>query len=67
MKWTFTSYDAANWHPLTWLSHALDFQLFGLNPAMQGRFVRRSVELKGYEGASTAWGISFEELRSALG
>ena len=23
----------ANWHPLTWLSHALDCQLFGLNPA----------------------------------
>lgn len=39
----------------------------GLNPAMQGRFVRRSVELKGYEGPSTAWGISFEELRGALG
>ena len=23
----------ANWHPLTWLSHALDCQLFKLNPA----------------------------------
>jgi Tfp pilus assembly protein PilF len=33
VKWAFTSYDAANWHPLTWLSHALDFQLFGPNPA----------------------------------
>jgi Tfp pilus assembly protein PilF len=33
VQWAFTSYDAANWHPLTWLSHALDFQLFGLNPA----------------------------------
>src|SRR2546423_2645043 len=31
--WAFTTYDAANWHPLTWLSHALDYQLFGLNPA----------------------------------
>lgn len=31
--WAFTTYDAANWHPLTWLSHALDCQLFGLNPA----------------------------------
>jgi len=28
-----TSTDAANWHPLTWLSHALDYQLFRLNPA----------------------------------
>ena len=33
IKWAFTSYDAANWHPLTWLSHALDYQLFALNPA----------------------------------
>src|ERR1700692_3377448 len=33
VKWAFTSYDQANWHPLTWLSHALDCQLFGLNPA----------------------------------
>ena len=32
-RWAFTSTDAANWHPLTWLSHALDYQLFRLNPA----------------------------------
>jgi len=33
IKWAFTSIEAANWHPLTWLSHALDYQLFALNPA----------------------------------
>src|SRR6202167_2938062 len=33
VKWAFTSTTAANWHPLTWLSHAVDCQLFGLNPA----------------------------------
>jgi tetratricopeptide (TPR) repeat protein len=32
VKWAFTSFDQANWHPLTWLSHALDCQLFKLNP-----------------------------------
>ena len=32
--WAFTSFYAANWHPLTWLSHMLDFQIFGLNPGM---------------------------------
>lgn len=32
IKWAFTAGYAANWHPLTWLSHALDYQLFGLNP-----------------------------------
>jgi protein O-mannosyl-transferase len=33
VQWAFTTHDTANWHPLTWLSHALDFQLFGLSPA----------------------------------
>lgn len=33
VKWSFTSFDEGNWHPVTWLSHALDCQLFGLNPA----------------------------------
>jgi protein O-mannosyl-transferase len=32
IKWAFTSTEAGNWHPLTWLSHALDYQLFALNP-----------------------------------
>src|ERR1700723_246084 len=33
IAWAFTTFDLANWHPLTWLSHALDCQLFRLNPA----------------------------------
>ena len=33
ITWAFTSTQEANWHPLTWLSHALDYQLFHLNPA----------------------------------
>jgi Flp pilus assembly protein TadD len=33
IKWAFTTGYAANWHPLTWLSHMLDWQLFGLKPA----------------------------------
>src|SRR5512135_2370934 len=31
-QWALFSFDAANWHPLTWLSHALDYALWGLNP-----------------------------------
>ena len=31
--WAFTALNMANWIPLSWLSHALDYQLFGLNPA----------------------------------
>ena len=30
--WAFTSGHASNWHPLTWLSHMLDYELFGLDP-----------------------------------
>jgi tetratricopeptide (TPR) repeat protein len=33
VRWAFTTTELANWHPLTWTSHALDYQLFGLNPA----------------------------------
>jgi len=32
IQWAFTTNRAANWHPLTWLSHMLDCQLFGLKP-----------------------------------
>lgn len=32
VKWAFTTFHFANWVPLTWLSHALDCQIFGLNP-----------------------------------
>ncbi|HAJ26671.1 MAG TPA: hypothetical protein DCG53_05410 [Syntrophus sp. (in: bacteria)] len=31
--WAFTSYHSNNWHPITWISHMVDVQLFGLNPA----------------------------------
>jgi protein O-mannosyl-transferase len=33
LKWAFTTFHAANWHPVTWLSLMLDGQLSGLNPA----------------------------------
>jgi Flp pilus assembly protein TadD len=32
VAWAFTATHAANWHPLTWLSHMLDVELFGLRP-----------------------------------
>ncbi len=31
IKWAFTTGHASNWHPLTWLSHMMDCELFGLN------------------------------------
>src|SRR6266498_3150106 len=31
-KWAFFDFHAGNWHPLTWISHALDYAIWGLNP-----------------------------------
>ncbi len=32
VAWAFTTFEASNWHPVTWMSHMLDWQLFGPNP-----------------------------------
>jgi tetratricopeptide (TPR) repeat protein len=32
LKWAFFDFYASNWHPLTWLSHAVDYAVWGLNP-----------------------------------
>ena len=34
ISWAFSFTDIAYWHPLTWLSHMLDCQLYGLNSSM---------------------------------
>lgn len=33
VAWAVTSLEAANWHPLTWMSHQLDCTLYGIRPA----------------------------------
>jgi hypothetical protein len=33
VEWAFGGFRVANWHPLTWLSHMLDVELFGPGPA----------------------------------
>ena len=32
VKWAFTAFAAGNWHPLTWVSHMLDCEIFNLDP-----------------------------------
>ncbi len=32
VRWALTSFEQSNWHPLTWISHMTDCQLFGLSP-----------------------------------
>jgi len=31
-RWAFFDFYASNWHPLTWISHALDYAVWGLDP-----------------------------------
>lgn len=30
--WAFTAFEVSNWHPVTWLSHMLDYEMYGMNP-----------------------------------
>jgi len=32
VKWIFFDFHAGYWHPITWISHALDYAVWGLNP-----------------------------------
>jgi protein O-mannosyl-transferase len=34
IRWAFVSVHASNWHPLTWISHMLDIQFFGMKPGL---------------------------------
>ena len=33
LEWAFTTFRSRTWHPLTWISHAVDHAVWGLNPA----------------------------------
>lgn len=35
VRWAFTTRESCNWHPITWLSHMLDCELFGLDAGIQ--------------------------------
>jgi protein O-mannosyl-transferase len=32
LKWAFFNFYSSNWHPLTWISHAIDYAVWGLTP-----------------------------------
>ncbi len=52
VKWAFTTFYVANWHPVTWLSHALDCELFRLNPS---RHHNMNVLLHGLDAVLLFW------------
>jgi tetratricopeptide (TPR) repeat protein len=52
VKWSFTTFHYSNWDPLTWLSHSLDIQLFGLDP---GRHHETSMLLHALNAVLLFW------------
>ncbi len=32
LRWAFTTFATSNWHPVTWVSHILDYVAYGLDP-----------------------------------
>ncbi len=34
IRWAFSTFHKANWHPVTWISHMFDVQFFGMNPGL---------------------------------
>ena len=59
LKWASTAVVSANWHPVTWISHMIDCQLFGLNAG--GHLFVNTL----FHCANTAWVFWF--LRRATG
>jgi protein O-mannosyl-transferase len=62
VKWAFTSTHAANWHPLTWLSHMLDCELWGLDAT-----AHHLMSLGLHIAATTAWLLLFLRMTGSLG
>jgi len=52
VKWAFTTFSNANWHPLTWLSHALDCHLYFLDA---GKHHRTNILLHAVNVALLFW------------
>ena len=62
IAWAFTQTQAANWHPLTWISHMIDGGLFGVTDAVAGRHHLMSAALHALDAV-----LLFAALRSLTG
>ena len=57
LSWAFgTDYThtSANWHPLTWLSHMADYQLYGMDPAGRGNTNDNAVKSDVFDRSTAA-------------
>jgi len=62
LRFALTSFYAANWHPVTWLSHMLDWSVFGVKPAGH-----HAASLAIHLAAVLALFVAFERLTGAAG
>lgn len=67
VRWAFTTIHAANWHPLTWLSHMVDVELFGHERAAGHRAVNLLLHLLNCVLVYLAlWRLTAAQWRSTL-
>jgi hypothetical protein len=52
VEWSLVTYNAGNWHPLTWISHALDVEMYDTHP---GGAHQTSMLLHGLSAALLFW------------
>jgi tetratricopeptide (TPR) repeat protein len=62
LQWAFASTHAANWHPLTWLSHMLDCELWGLDAR-----AHHWTNLGLHVAATLGWLLLFVRMTGSLG
>ena len=62
LRWAMTSFYASNWHPVTWLSHTIDYSAFGAVPAGH-----HAVSLLVHLAAALAWFLALARMTGATG
>ncbi|MBT8479459.1 MAG: tetratricopeptide repeat protein, partial [Gemmatimonadetes bacterium] len=55
VEWAFTEAHSSNWHPVTWLAHMLDVELFGVAPEDAGEHHLSNVFIHSLATALLAW------------
>ena len=66
LAWALTGVHSANWHPLTWVSHMIDYDLFGVAPARASRgerAVARAERSARLSRAATLDGLALDQCR----
>jgi tetratricopeptide (TPR) repeat protein len=55
IRWAFTETHSSNWHPVTWIAHMIDVELFGAEPGDAGQHHLANVFMHALATALLAW------------